>query len=96
MTGPILFMVLLGVMVVLPACIGWKLGQKKEQFARMASTILCGQAIATPVMGFIAFSTDRAHDENPLKSVIIYAAMALVISIMTFAILEIKKTHQGK
>ncbi|MEH6756751.1 MAG: hypothetical protein V7676_04480 [Parasphingorhabdus sp.] len=95
MIGPIIFMVLLGVMVVLPAFTGWKWSQKKEQFVRMGATILGGQAIATPVMGFIAFSAERAHDESPFKSVIIYASMALVISIMTFAILEIKKTHRG-
>tara|TARA_R110000772_G_scaffold175833_4_gene287577 strand:- start:573 stop:842 length:270 start_codon:yes stop_codon:yes gene_type:complete len=89
-------MVLLAATVILPAIGGWKYSQKKEQFVRMGATILGGQAIATPVMGFIAFSAERAHDESPLKSVIIYAAMALVISIMTFAILEIKKTHQGK
>lgn len=96
MTGPIFYIALIVALVVLPAIAGWKLGQKHDQFVRMASTILAGQLILTPGIALIAFSEDRAGDENPLQTMIIYAAMALVISIMTFAILEIRKTQRDK
>lgn len=84
------------VVVALPAIAGWKFSQKHEQFIRMASTIFAGQIILTPGIAFLAFSEDRNFGENPLKAVIIYAAMALMISIMTFVILEIRKTRQDK
>ncbi len=90
MTGPIVYIALLALVVALPAVAGWKLGRKSEQFPRMAGTILGGQLILTPAMAIIAFSGDAPISENPLRTVLIYAAMALVISIMTFAILEIK------
>ncbi|WP_108810116.1 hypothetical protein [Sphingorhabdus sp. Alg231-15] len=96
MTGPIVFIAIVVLVAALPAIAGWKLSQKRDQFVRMASTILAGQLILTPGMALIAFSEDRAGDENPLQTVIIYAAMALMISIMTFVILEIRKTRQDK
>lgn len=96
MTGPILFIAIVAALVVFPAIVGWKLRQKSEQFVRMASTIFAGQLILTPAMAFIAFSEDRANDESPVQTVIIYAAMALMISIMTFVILEVRKTRQDK
>lgn len=96
MTGPIIFIAIMAALVVFPAIVGWKLSQKSEQFVRMASTIFAGQLILTPAMGLIAFSEDRANDENPVQTVIIYAAMALMISIMTFVIFEIRKTRKDR
>ncbi|QTD56327.1 hypothetical protein [Parasphingorhabdus cellanae] len=96
MTGPIVFIAIIAIVVAFPAVAGWKLSQKRDQFVRMANTILAGQLILTPGMALIAFSEDRANDENPVQTVVIYAAMALVISIMTFTIMEIRKTSQGK
>lgn len=96
MTGPIFFIILLFALVAFPAVAGWKLSQKCDQFVRMASTIVAGQLIVTPGIILIAFSEDRVGDENPIQTMIIYAAMALVISIMTFAILEIKKTRRDR
>lgn len=83
-------------LVALPSTVGWKLVQKHDQFIRMAGAIVAGQMILTPGIVLIAFSEQRAGDENPAQTMIIYGAMALVISIMTFAILEIKKTHKDR
>lgn len=77
MTGPIFFIAMIVIVVALPTIAGWKLSQKHEQFVRMASTILAGQLILTPGIVLLAFSEDRNFGENPLKAVIIYAAMAL-------------------
>jgi O-antigen/teichoic acid export membrane protein len=96
MTGPIFFIILIIALAAFPAFAGWKFSQNKDQFVRMASTIVAGQMIVTPGIILIAFSEDRAGDESPMQTMIIYAAMALVISIMTFAILEIRKTGQDK
>ncbi|MEP2104063.1 MAG: hypothetical protein ABJP02_13430 [Parasphingorhabdus sp.] len=96
MTGPIFFIVMMVVVVTLPSIVGWKLSKKYQQFGRMAATALAGQLIMTPVILWLAYSEDRNFGENPLKAVTIYAAMALMISIMTFVILEIKNTRKGK
>ncbi|MEP3224618.1 MAG: hypothetical protein ABJO01_01495 [Parasphingorhabdus sp.] len=96
MTGPIFFIVIIVMVAALPALAGWKLSQKRDQFVRMVSTIGAGQLILTPGIAMTAFSENRAHDENPIQTIVIYAAMALVISIMTFAIMEIRKTSKDK
>ncbi len=96
MTGPIVFIGIIVMVAAFPAIIGWKLSQKRDQLVRMASTILAGQFILTPGMALIAFSEDRAGDENPVQTIVIYAAMALMISIMTFVILEIRQTRHDK
>lgn len=96
MIAPIFFIALIVLLVALPAFAGWSLSQKYDQHIRMLCTILLGQMILTPGMLLIAFSENRAMDENPVKTVLVYAGMALVISIMTFAILEIRKTRKGK
>lgn len=96
MIGPIFYILLIFALVALPAFAGWKLSRKHGQSVRMAGTILAGQLILTPAVAFIAFSKDRVAGESPVQTVLIYAAMALVISIMTFAVLEIKNTHKSK
>ncbi|WP_109357028.1 hypothetical protein [Sphingorhabdus sp. EL138] len=96
MTGPIFFIALIVIIVALPAFAGWKFKQKSDQFVRMASTIVAGQLILTPGISWLAYSEDRNFGDDPLKAIIIYAAMALMISIMTFAIMEIRKTSQKK
>ncbi len=96
MTGPIFFIAIIVIVAVLPAIIGWKLSQKRDQIVRMASTILAGQFILTPAMALIALSENRVGDENPVQTIVIYAVMALTISIMTFVILEIRKTRHDK
>ncbi|MEO9600847.1 hypothetical protein [Parasphingorhabdus sp.] len=83
-------------MVALPAFAGWSLSQKYDQPIRMICTILLGQMILTPGMLLITLSDNQAMTENPTKTVMVYAAMALMISIMTFVILEIRKTRLGK
>ena len=95
MSGPIIYIALLALLVTLPAIAGWKLSRKYEQFPRMAGAILGGQLLLTPGMAIIAFSGAAPISGNPLRTVIIYAAMALVISIMTFVILEMKNGKQG-
>lgn len=96
MTGSIFFIALLAVLAALPAIAGWKIGQKYDQFGRMAFTILGGQLILTPGVGLIIFTGGGPDGANPLRTVIVYAAMALVIAIMTFAILEMKNTGSSK
>lgn len=96
MNGPIFFIALIVIVVAFPAFIGWKFKQKSDQFVRMASTIVAGQVILTPGILWLAYSEDRNFGDNPLKAIIIYAAMALMISIMTFVIMEIRKTSQDK
>ena len=96
MIGPILFVVFIVALAALPAFAGWRYGQKYEQSRRMACAILAGQAIVTPGVILIAYSGALATDVNLLKTVIVYAAMALVVSITTFVILEMKKTQRGK
>ncbi|MEW4466914.1 hypothetical protein AB1K62_03675 [Parasphingorhabdus sp. JC815] len=96
MTGSIFFIALLAILAALPAIGGWKLGQKYEQFTRMACTILGGQLILTTGVGLIVLFGGGPDGANPLRTVIIYAAMALAISIMTFAILEMKNTGGKK
>lgn len=88
MTGPIFFVVIIVAITVLPAIAGWSLSQNQGHGIRMVATLLAGQIIITPAIAFVAFAQDRAQDENPVKTVMMYAAMALVASIMTFAIRE--------
>ncbi|GAB5481429.1 MAG: hypothetical protein Pars92KO_11860 [Parasphingorhabdus sp.] len=96
MNGPIFFIALIVIVVAFPAFIGWKFKQKSDQFVRMASTIVAGQVILTPGILWLAYSEDRNFGDSPLKAIIIYAAMGLMISIMTFVIMEIRKTSQDK
>ncbi|GAB5486529.1 MAG: hypothetical protein Pars2KO_00990 [Parasphingorhabdus sp.] len=96
MTSPIFYIVLIVVLAALPATVGWNVAKKREQFGRMAGAIIGGQTLLTPGIALIAFSEDRAADENPLQTIIIYGAMALAISIMTFVFLEIRKTHRER
>ncbi|WP_417621781.1 hypothetical protein [Parasphingorhabdus sp.] len=96
MIVPIFFILLIVLLVALPAIAGWKLSRNHGQFARMAGTILAGQMILTPGIIFISISKATVAGENPVRTMIIYAGMALVISIMTFAVLEIKNTPKRK
>ena len=96
MIGPIFYILLIFLLVSVPAILGWKLSRNHGQFTRMAGTILAGQLILTPGIILISVFTEQADKSNPVRTMIIYAAMALVISIMTFAILEIKNTPKRK
>ncbi|WP_373492052.1 hypothetical protein [Parasphingorhabdus sp.] len=96
MIGPIFYIVLIFALVALPAIAGWKLSRKQGQFTRMAGTIAAGQMILTPGIIWIVYSTGSGPDQNPVRTIIIYAGMAIVISIMTFAVLEIKNTRRNR
>ncbi|MGB5723657.1 MAG: hypothetical protein WBM39_04520 [Parasphingorhabdus sp.] len=96
MIGPIFYILLIFVVVALPAVGGWKLSQKHGQLIRMAGTILAGQLILTPAVAYIAFFKVKVAGEHPAQTALIYAAMALVVSIMTFVVLEMKNTHKSK
>lgn len=96
MTGPIFFVVMIVAITVLPAIAGWSLSQKQGHGIRMAATLMAGQMIITPTIAFMVFARDRAQDENPVKTVMMYAAMALVASIMTFAIREMIRMQKQK
>ncbi|MEH6716160.1 hypothetical protein [Parasphingorhabdus flavimaris] len=96
MIGPIFYILLIFALVAAPAYAGWKLSRNQGQSIRMAGTIVAGQLILTPAVAYISFSQGEGASGNPVQTSLIYAAMALVISIMTFAILEIKNTHKNK
>lgn len=96
MIGPIFYILLIILLVALPAMAGWKLSKKHGQSIRMAGTILAGQLILTPGIAYIAFSQATSAEGTPVQTAIIYAAMALVISIMTFVVLEIKNPQKTK
>ena len=96
MIAPIFYILLIVLLVALPAIAGWKLSRRHGQSIRIAGTILAGQLILTPVMAFLSFSKDGVAGESPFRTVMIYASMAIVISIMTFVVLEIKNTRKEK
>ncbi|ATW04787.1 hypothetical protein [Sphingorhabdus sp. YGSMI21] len=96
MIGPIFYILLVFALVAAPAFAGWKLSRKRGQSIRMAITIVAGQFILTPAVALLAFSADPGLYESPAKSTVIYSAMAVAISIMTFVILEMKNTRRDK
>jgi hypothetical protein len=96
MIGPILFILLIVVLASLPAFAGWRFGQRYKQSRRMACAILAGQSIVTPGVILIAYSGALATNVNLIKTIVVYAAMTLMVSITTFVILEMKKTRHGK
>ncbi|WP_430414400.1 hypothetical protein [Parasphingorhabdus sp.] len=96
MTGPIFYIVLIFLVVAFPATLGWKLTRQREQFGRMAGAIIAGQMILTPAVAWMSLSAEPVTDDNPIRTMIIYGVMALMISIMTFVVLEIKKSHKEK
>lgn len=96
MIGAVFFILVLAVAAVLPAMAGWSLSKNNTQSMRMLATLLGGQILVTPAILLIAFSNDRANDEDPIRTVVIYAGMALVFSIMTFAIREMVKVQKER
>lgn len=94
MTGPLFFVVAAACMIILPAIAGWSLSQKQGLAARMFATLLGGQLILTPAIIFFTFAQDQAADGNPIRTVIVYAMMALMISIMTFVIREMMRAQR--
>ncbi|HEY9090555.1 hypothetical protein [Parasphingorhabdus sp.] len=96
MSGPIIYIALLVVLAAFPAYAGWKFSRKREQFGRMAGTILGGQLIVTPGMALITLTGGTPDGASALRTVLVYAAMALAISIMIFAILEMKNAGSSK
>ncbi len=90
MIAPIFYIFLIFALIAAPAFAGWKLSRKHGQSIRMAGTVLAGQLVLTPVVAYIAFSKSSIAGDNPVKTAMTYAAMAVVISIMTFAVLEIR------
>ena len=96
MIAPLFFIVVIFVLVALPAALGWKLVRNHDQSVRMAGAVLAGQIILTPGVAYFSLVTGDGGGDNPMRTVLIYAGMALVISIMTFAILEIKNTRASK
>ena len=96
MIGPVYFFMFLASLVIFPALGGWFIAKKYEMGIRFFCTALGGQILLLPGIASIAFSQDRAHDENPLSIMIVYGSMALVISIMTFAIMEMRKDRRKK
>lgn len=96
MIGAVFFILVLAVAAILPAMAGWSLSKNNTQSMRMLATLLGGQILVTPAIMLIAFSNDRANDEDPIRTIVIYAGMALVFSIMTFAIREMVKVQKEK
>ncbi|WP_417596201.1 hypothetical protein [Parasphingorhabdus sp.] len=96
MIGPIFYILLVFALVVGPAFAGWKLSRKHGQSVRMAGTVMAGQLVLTPVMAYIIFSKSTIVADNPVKTALTYAAMGVVISIMTFVVLEIRNTTKSR
>ena len=96
MTGPIFFFILLALVVILPALGGWFIAKKYEMGIRFFGTALGGQVIILPFIMFVTLSNKTNSNDSTLKTIIIYASMALVISIMTFAIMEMRKVRSNK
>lgn len=95
MIGPIFYILLIVLLVAVPAIAGWKLSGKHGQSIRMAGTVLAGQLVLTPVVAYITFSEGTIVADNPVKTALTYAAMGIVISIMTFVALEIRNTTRS-
>ena len=96
MIGPIFYILLIVAIIVAPAFAGWKLSRKHGQSIRMAGTILAGQLILTPVVAYNVYSKNMIATDNPAKTALTYAAMAVVISIMTFVVLEFRSTTESR
>jgi len=96
MIGPIFFVLILAAAAVLPALAAWSLFRNRSQSLRLLATILGGQVLVTPAIALIAFSEDRTGDEDPVKTVLIYAGMALVFSIMTLAMREMVRIRNER
>ena len=96
MIGPIFFFVLLALVVILPALGGWLIARKYEMGIRFFGTALGGQIIILPLIALITLSNKTNSNESPLQTTIVYASMALVISIMIFAIMEMRKVRRKK
>ena len=94
MIGPIFFVLLAGLLIVLPAIAGWTVSKKRDLGVRLFCTIIGGQFLFLPAIGFIAFYSSRADGDDPWKMLALYAAVATIVSIMTLASLEIRKTHK--
>lgn len=95
MIGPIFYILLIFALVAAPAVAGWKLSRKHAQSIRMAGTVLAGQLLLTPVVAYITFSKSSIAADNPVKTALTYAAMGVVISIMSFVVLEIRNTRKN-
>ena len=96
MIGPIFYILLIFALVAAPAVAGWKLSRKHAQSIRMAGTVLAGQLLLTPVVAYITFSKSSIAADNPVKTALTYAAMGVVISIMSFVVLEIRDTTDSR
>lgn len=96
MIGPIFYILLIVLLVALPAMAGWKLSRAHGQSIRMAGTVLAGQLILTPGIVLMTLSGNGSATGNPTKTMMIYSAMAIVISITTFVVLEIRSTIKQK
>ncbi len=96
MIGPIVFVLILALSAILPALIAWSIFRKNRHLVRLLAALLGGQIIVTPAIALIAFSKDRAGDEDPLKTVLLYCGMALILSIMTFAVREMIRVQSER
>ena len=96
MTGPLFFAALAILAVAVPAVAAWKLRQKSSQNIRMISTILAGQLFLTPGILWLAYSEDRNFGDQPVTAILVYMLMAVTLSIMAFAILEMRKMSRNK
>lgn len=96
MIGAIIFILIIAFGAVLPALAAWSFGRNKSHSTRLLLTLIGGQVLVTPGVALITFSADRATDENPVRTLLVYGGMALVFSIMTFAIREMINVQNNK
>lgn len=96
MIGALFFILVLAAAAILPALAAWSFSRKSSHSVRLFSTLIGGQILVTPAIALIAFSENRAGDENPIQTLLIYCGMALVFSIMTFAVREMVRVQNEK
>lgn len=82
-----LFLVILAA-IVLPAMLGWWLARSFSKRARLVATLAGGLLIVLPYFFAIARVESIGHDPDAMMAIWIYAALAVVVGLGTYALLE--------
>ena len=96
MIGAVVFILIIALGAVLPALGAWSFSRDSSHSIRLLATLIGGQILVTPGVALLAFSANSASDQNPVRTLLVYGGMALVFSIMTFAIREMINVQNNK
>jgi len=82
-----LFLVILAA-IVLPAILGWWVARSFGKRARLVATLVGSLSIVVPYFFAIARVESIGHDPDAMMAVWIYAAVAIVVGVGAYALLE--------